>query len=113
MSIFDSVNQVFYTIHRNTNSPRFYTKRGLFYENTPIYFTFLFHFCYFLTRNDLCTHITTIFLQCLKLGDDYNKMIERFGTPRYDQSDYAWGNKLTYYIYKNENKIGINTDTGK
>lgn len=49
----------------------------------------------------------------LKLGDDYNKMIERFGTPRYDQSDYAWGNKLTYYIYKNENKIGINADTGK
>lgn len=49
----------------------------------------------------------------LKLGDDYDKMVERFGTPRYDQPDYAWGNKLTYYVYKNENKIGINSETGK
>ena len=49
----------------------------------------------------------------LALGDDYAKMIERFGTPRYDQQDYLWGNKVTYYVYKNENKIGINTDTGK
>ena len=36
----------------------------------------------------------------LALGDDY-------------QQDYLWGNKVTYYVYKNENKIGINTDTGK
>lgn len=49
----------------------------------------------------------------LALGDNYDKMIERFGTPRYDQQDYLWGNKVTYYVYKNENKIGINTDTGK
>lgn len=49
----------------------------------------------------------------LKLGDSYDRMIERFGTPRYDQPDYAWGNKLTYYVYKNENKIGINSETGK
>lgn len=49
----------------------------------------------------------------LKLGDNYDRMIERFGTPRYDQPDYAWGNKLTYYVYKNENKIGINSETGK
>lgn len=49
----------------------------------------------------------------LKLGDSYDRMIERFSTPRYDQPDYAWGNKLTYYVYKNENKIGINSETGK
>lgn len=49
----------------------------------------------------------------LSLGDDYSKMIERFGTPRYDQQDYLWGTKVTYYVYKNENKIGINADTGK
>ena len=49
----------------------------------------------------------------LALGDNYDKMIERFGTPRYDQQEYLWGNKVTYYVYKNENKIGINTDTGK
>lgn len=49
----------------------------------------------------------------LTLGDSYEDMIAHFGTPRYDEQNYLWGQKITYYIYKNNNKIGINNDTKK
>ena len=49
----------------------------------------------------------------LSIGDDYNDMIEHFGKYRYTESDYAWGQKLTYYIYKNGNKIAIDDSSKK
>lgn len=49
----------------------------------------------------------------LALGDNYEDMIAQFGTPRYDEQNYLWGQKITYYVYKNNNKIGINNDTKK
>ena len=47
----------------------------------------------------------------LSIGDNYEQMIKHFGAPRYSEPDYLWGQKVTYYIYKNNNKIGINDDT--
>lgn len=49
----------------------------------------------------------------LQLGDTYEDMINQFGTPRYSENNYLWGQKITYYVYKNNNKIGINDDTQK
>ena len=49
----------------------------------------------------------------LALGDNYEDMIAQFGTPRHDEQNYLWGQKITYYVYKNNNKIGINNDTKK
>lgn len=49
----------------------------------------------------------------LKIGDSYDTMVEYFGKPRYSEPDYQWGQKITYYVYKHGNKIGINDDTGK
>lgn len=49
----------------------------------------------------------------LKLGDSYDQMIATFGTPRYNETDYLWGEKVTYYVYKNNNKIAISDDTHK
>lgn len=47
----------------------------------------------------------------LQLGDTYEQMIVQFGTPRYSESNYLWGQKITYYVYQNNNKIGINNET--
>lgn len=47
----------------------------------------------------------------LQLGDTYEQMIAQFGTPRYSESNYLWGQKITYYVYQNNNKIGINNET--
>lgn len=47
----------------------------------------------------------------LQLGDTYEQMIVQFGTPRYSESNYLWGQKITYYVYQNNNKIGINDKT--
>ena len=48
----------------------------------------------------------------LSIGDNYDQMIKHFGTPRYSEPRLYYGNKkVTYYIYKNNNKIGINDDT--
>ena len=41
----------------------------------------------------------------LALGDNYEDMIAQFGTPRYDEQNYLWSKKITYYVYKNNNKI--------
>lgn len=47
----------------------------------------------------------------LQPGDTYEQMIAQFGTPRYSENNYLWGQKITYYVYQNNNKIGINDDT--
>lgn len=49
----------------------------------------------------------------LKLGDNYEQMVANFGKPRYTETDYLWGQKVTYYVYKNNNKIAISDDTHK
>lgn len=47
----------------------------------------------------------------LQLGDTYEQMIAQFGTPRYSENSYLWGQKITYYVYQNNNKVGINDET--
>lgn len=49
----------------------------------------------------------------VSLNDSYDEMIAHFGKPRYTESDYLWGQKITYYVYKNNTKIGINDETKK
>ncbi len=49
----------------------------------------------------------------LTVGNTYDDMLKTFGKPRYEESDYLWGQKVTYYVYKNNNKIGIADDTNK
>ncbi len=56
---------------------------------------------------------TKISYNNLSIGDNYDDMIKNFGQPRYTESDYMWGQKITYYIYKNNNKIGIDENNNK
>ena len=49
----------------------------------------------------------------VSVGSTVEQMHEHFGAERYTESGYAWGTRLVYYVYKNENKIGVDADTNK
>ena len=49
----------------------------------------------------------------VSVGSSVEQMHEHFGAERYTESGYAWGTRLVYYVYKNENKIGVDADTNK
>ena len=45
----------------------------------------------------------------IKLGDDYQAMTEKIGNPRFDLSKLVAGTMVTYYVYKDDTKIGLDT----
>lgn len=56
---------------------------------------------------------TAITYNKLTVGDSYDQMVKQFGQPRYSETDYLWGQKVTYYVYKNNNKIALSDETHK
>ena len=45
----------------------------------------------------------------IKLGDDYQSMTDKIGKPRFDLSKLIAGTMVTYYMYKDDTKIGFDT----